>query len=494
MLVFQLYNSLTKKLETFETLEPGKVKLYNCGPTVYKRPHLGNMRRFLFADFLRRTLELAGYEVRDITNITDVGHLTQDELDTGEDKLERAAREEKVSPQAIAEAVTQQYFNDIAALNIQPAHKYPRATAHIPEMQEVIEQLINRGHAYVAADGVYFDVQSFPDYGKLSGNTLDTIKAGARVEVREEKKHPADFALWKMNDPTHLQQWDSPWGRGYPGWHIECSAMSMKYLGPQLDIHTGGEDNKFPHHENEIAQSEGATGLPFSRFWLHNGFLQLSGTKLAKREGEQLTIDSLVERGYSPLAFRLLAFGSHYRSPMDFSWEAMDAASENLKMFKQFIRRLSELSPPTSSAGRPAGGEVPASAGVGVGDVDEGVVNKFMTALADDLNTPEALAVVFDYVRESNKKLEGASLSPTEADAIWATLLKFDTVLGLLAILHDEIAAETIPDDIKKLAAEREQARQNKQFERSDELRLKIEALGYSVEDTPTGPRLVLAK
>lgn len=478
----QLYNSLTKAKEVFEPLEPGKVKLYNCGPTVYKRPHLGNMRRFLFADFLRRTLELFGYEVRDITNITDVGHLTQDELDEGADKLEQAAQEQKVTPQQIAERVTQQYLADIAALNIKPAHKYPRATAHIPEMQEIIKKLLENNHAYATNEGVYYDVQSFPRYGKLSGNTLDKVQAGARVAVRGEKKHPADFALWKINDPTHLQQWDSPWGRGYPGWHIECSAMSFAYLGPQLDIHTGGEDNKFPHHENEIAQSEGATGLPFSRFWLHNGFLQLQGEKLAKRAGEQLTIDSLTEHGASPLAFRYLVLGSHYRSPMDFSWKALAAAEEKMAAMRQLLRRLHEVSSPPSS------GDTSIAL---TGAADPATLDNFTAALADDLSTPEALAVFLKYIRDVNAALDRGASSPAELQTIWATLLTLDSVLGILAPLSTQIEAEAVPEDVAQLVAQREAARRDKRFELSDELRLKIEQAGYTVEDTPAGPRVV---
>ena len=295
MTALRFYNSLTKKVETFTALPAGRqaasgtVQMYNCGPTVYRRQHIGNMRRFLFADFLRRALEFSGLAVREVTNITDVGHLTQDDIDAGEDKLEAAAREAKISPQDIARQQTKLFFDDLAALTIQQAWKYPRASEHITEMQQLISQLIERGHAYVTTTGVYFDVRSFPAYGALSGNTLDAIESGSRVAVREEKKHPADFALWKINDPEHLQQWDSPWGRGYPGWHIECSAMSLAYLTSPIDIHTGGQDNRFPHHENEIAQSEGATGQPFVRFWMHNAFLNLKGAKLAKRGGKQIT-------------------------------------------------------------------------------------------------------------------------------------------------------------------------------------------------------------
>lgn len=462
MAEIQFYNSLTKQVEPFAPKDEGKVRIYNCGPTVYKRQHIGNMRRYLFADFLRRSLEFLGYEVRDITNITDVGHLTQDDIDAGEDKLERAARMEKISPQMIAEQQTKLFFEDLRALNIEPAHLYPRATAHVQDMIELIEALMKNGHAYQTSSGIYFDVTTFPEYGKLSGNTLEKIESGARIEIREEKKHPFDFALWKLNDPGHLQQWDSPWGKGYPGWHIECSAMSLRYLDSEIDIHTGGEDNRFPHHENEIAQSEGATGKPFVRLWMHNRHLHFGGVKMAKREGEQITLDTLREKGFSPLAFRLLVFGSHYRSPLEFSWESLAAAQKNLETVKQLVR--SHL--PSPQAGRGVGGEV--------------VLEKFSAALADDLNTPAALAVFMDYVHEVNKGMADEAL-----------LAQMDQVLGIIEPLQLEIESETIPDEIKQLAHQREEARKNKQFEEADRLRGEIEAKGYKLEDTNAGPRVI---
>ncbi|MDA1168848.1 MAG: cysteine--tRNA ligase, partial [bacterium] len=270
-----LYNSHSRKTEILTPISgTNTVTVYNCGPTVYKRQHIGNMRRFLHADFLKRTLELLAYKVNDITNITDVGHLTQDELDTGEDKLEKAAKTELRTPQDIAKEQTELFFSDIDSLNILRATAFPAASSHIAEMISLIKTLIEKKHAYVAPSGVYFDVSSFPSYGELSGNTVSSLDAGHRVDNKTDKKNPADFALW-MIDNSHLQLWDSPWGKGYPGWHIECSAMSMKYLGETIDIHTGGEDNRFPHHENEIAQSQGATGKQFVQLWMHNRHLLL---------------------------------------------------------------------------------------------------------------------------------------------------------------------------------------------------------------------------
>jgi len=471
----KLYNSLTRRLEPFVPKEPGKVRVYNCGPTVYKRQHLGNMRRFVFADVLRRTLELLGYEVRDITNITDVGHLTDDELDQGEDKLEKAAREEKLTPQAIADQQTALFKQDLAILNIEPAHKYPRAAEHINEMLALIQKLIERGHAYVTKTGVYFDITSFPAYGQLSGNSVAALNAGARIEVREDKKHPADFALWKF-DTAHLQKWDSPWGVGYPGWHIECSAMSQAYLGSDIDIHTGGEDNKFPHHENEIAQSEGATGERFVRVWLHNAHLQMAGKKLAKREGEQLTVDSLRDHGHSPLAFRLFALTAHYRHKLDFSWEALADAQKHLEAVKQLLRRLQAIPSPNE--------------GEGQGGVDNRAIEQFTTALANDLNTPEALAVFLNYLREANAALDATPTAGT-AGTILATLHQLDRVLGVIAPLEHELAeTNAIPTDVQQLVDDREAARDQKDFAASDTLRKRISDLGYRVEDTPDGPRV----
>lgn len=469
----RFYNSLTKQVEPFTSADPGKVRIYNCGPTVYKRQHIGNMRRFLFSDTLRRTLELFGYEVRDITNLTDVGHLTQDDLDAGEDKLEKEAREKETTPQAIAEEQTRLFHVDLQALNIEPAHLYPKATAHIEEMQALIAQLLERGHAYQTNTGVYFDITSFPAYGQLSGNTLEHIEAGSRIEIRTEKKHPADFALW-IFDTQQAQLWDSPWGRGYPGWHIECSAMSLKYLDSGIDIHTGGEDNKFPHHENEIAQSEGATGKPFVRLWMHNSHLLMKGAKLAKREGQQITLDTVRDEGFSPLAFRLLVLGSHYRTKMEFSWEALSAAAENLATVKQLVRRLKEMMINADT-------DAPA---------DQQTLDAFRAPLADDLNTPQALAAFLQYIKASNALLD-QSPTPQQLGTTQATLTAMDQVIGVIGPLEAEIEAETIPAGILELAQQREQARENKQFEKADELRIEIERKGYKLEDTPSGPRVL---
>lgn len=469
----RLYNSLNKKVESFVPQKPGKVLLYNCGPTVYKRQHLGNMRRFLFADFLRRSLEYAGLAVHEVTNITDVGHLTEDDIDAGEDKVEKAARQAHLTPPRLAEQQIALFQTDLKRLHIQPAHLYPRASEHILQMQTLITRLLEKKHAYQTKSGVYFDVSSFPAYGRLSGNSLEKIMSGHRIAVREEKKHPADFALWKSDD-THVQRWDSPWGVGYPGWHIECSAMSLAYLGPMLDIHTGGEDNRFPHHENEIAQSESANGQPLSRFWLHNAHLQVAGKKVSKRADEPpLTLDTLSDKGFSPLAFRLLVFSVHYRSKLDFSWEALTQAQKNLESFSILLRRL-----------RPA---FTASGKESTESPDQSTIHAFKAALGDDLNTPKALGVVMEYVRQAHKTLDA---NPAAITQIGVTLADMDKVLSIFTPLFEKLQGLTIPDSIALLVAEREQARQQGDYVRADVLRHQIEKQGYRIEDTPTEPRV----
>jgi cysteinyl-tRNA synthetase len=467
-----LYNSKTKDVQTLTPLSGTNiVTIYNCGPTVYKRQHIGNMRRFLAADFLKRTLELLGYEVHDITNITDVGHLTQDEIDEGEDKLEKEAKATSRTPQDIAKEQTELFFQDIDALNIQRSTQYPKASSHVAEMISLIETLLAKGHAYIAKSGVYYDVASFPAYGALSGNTVAALDAGHRIENKSDKKNPADFALWMIDD-THLQLWDSPWGKGYPGWHIECSAMSMKYLGESLDIHTGGEDNRFPHHENEIAQSEGATEKEFAQIWMHNRHLLLDGKKMAKREGEIITVDTLRERGYSPLAFRLLAFAHHYRTPIDFSWELLDEYQGHIKSIEQLLIRTSH---PLS---RPIGEEAIKA---------NNVLQEFTNALKDDLNTSQAFAIFLKTIRELNRNLDEHKNEIVIAPLVLA-LEKMDRVIGVFDMLTKK--AYEIPLTIIRLADEREQSKIAKNYTKADSLRAKIEEAGFSIQDTPEGPKI----
>ncbi len=477
-----LYNSQTRNIEEIIPISGNnEVTIYNCGPTVYKRQHIGNMRRFLNADFLKRTLELLSYSVKDITNITDVGHLTQDEIDEGEDKLEKEAREKQRTPQDIAREQEALFFQDIDALNIKHSSAYPRATEHVQDMISLIETLITNGHAYVVPSGIYFDVTSFPNYGKLSGNTLDALDAGHRVAVQTDKKHPADFALW-MLDTDHMQLWDSPWGKGYPGWHIECSAMSMKYLGETIDIHTGGEDNRFPHHENEIAQSEGATGKQFVKLWMHNRHLLLGGKKMAKREGESITLDTLKEKGYSPLALRMLVFGHHYRSPIDFSWELLDEYQGHVNSVKRLLARIPHPTHPPLEKGR-GSATLPLFKGE-----SEGVRVDFIRCLADDLNTPKAFAIFLKTIKEINGLLDSGD---TEQAAVqFSALCAMDSVLGIMEPLRAEQSEESIPESITSLVQEREEAKRSKDFAQADSLREAIKDAGYTIQDTPSGPNV----
>src|SRR6185369_5362975 len=327
-----LYNTLSKQKEEFTPLHAGKVGMYVCGPTVYSYIHIGNIRAYVFADTLRRLLEDAGYEVRMIKNITDVGHLTADDVaqgDTGEDKIEKKAKAEKKTPAEIADFYETYAFAAEKAMNIEPAHYTPRATAHVKQMIKLIEELIEKGHAYEKNGNVFFDVTTFKNYGKLSGNTLENLEVGARLEEHPDKKNPWDFALWLRAPKEHLMHWPSPWGEGYPGWHIECSAMSMEYLGDTFDIHTGGEDNIFPHHEAEIAQSESVTDKPFVRYFLHTRHMLVNGEKMSKSKGNFFTLEDLLEKGFTQMDFRMALLGSHYRSQMNFSWEAMEQAKKN---------------------------------------------------------------------------------------------------------------------------------------------------------------------
>ncbi|MEO6077812.1 MAG: cysteine--tRNA ligase [Candidatus Andersenbacteria bacterium] len=480
MHAISLYNSKSRRLEPLKPVSGSSVVfVYNCGPTVYKRQHIGNMRRFLNADFLKRTLELFEYDVKDITNITDVGHLTQDEIDEGEDKLEKEAKAQQKSPQDIAEYQTKLFFQDIDTLNIERSTQYPKATEHIEEMIDLIQILLDKKHAYITESGIYFDISTFPNYGKLSGNSITSIDAGHRVAVRSEKRNPEDFALW-MFDSSHVQLWDSPWGKGYPGWHIECSAMSMKYLGETIDIHTGGEDNRFPHHENEIAQSEGATGKQFVNIWMHNRHLMLSGKKMAKREGETITLDTLKEKNYSPMAFRMLVFAHHYRSPIDFSWELLDEFQGHVESAKRLLERLplnASSSEAVSEANRMLDNKI------------FGTVEEFKNALMDDLNTSLAFSVFLQTTKKINVLLDGGNTD--EAALRLTSLIAMNSVLGVLEPISQELELNsTIPQEIIDLSAQREQAKQQKDYAKADMLRDQIEQAGYTISDTPNGPKM----
>jgi cysteinyl-tRNA synthetase len=430
------------------------------------------MRAYLFVDTLSRALRFNGFDVRHVMNITDVGHMTSDE-DSGEDKVEKTARAEHKSPREVADFYIAQFKRDCARLNIELPQPplLCRATDHIPEMIALIEKILRNSLAYVTSSGVYFDVQKWRGpsrMGRLSRQSLDQQHASQRLEHSPDKKSPHDFALWVLNQPTHLMQWDSPWGRGYPGWHIECSAMSMKYLGETLDIHSGGLDHIPVHHENEVAQSEAATGLPFVRYFVHNAFLVgMEGAKISKSAGKFPVLEDLVDAGINPLAFRLMCFGAKYRSELAFSLDAVYAAERNVEYLLEFVRNLPE-------------GAVNAAEDVRwSGDY----ANHFHDALNNDLNTAQALASVLEMVAQAYRRGE---------QHVWNTLKRFDRVMGLKLEEHiGETRTAELPAEILQLRDERELARKARDFKRADALRRALEARGYQVRDSKTGPVLM---
>ncbi|MEI7749905.1 MAG: cysteine--tRNA ligase [Candidatus Moraniibacteriota bacterium] len=457
----RFHNTLTKQKEEFEPLHPGKVGMYVCGPTVYDFAHIGNLRAYVFSDTIRRLLEHDGYEVRLIKNITDVGHLTADDLaqgDSGEDKVERRANAEKKTPEEIARFYEDAFHADEESLDILPAQFFPRATAHIPHMIRMIETLIARGHAYEVNGNVFYDVTSFPEYGKLSGNTLDQLKTGARLEEHPDKHNPWDFALWLRAPKEHLMKWPSPWSEGYPGWHIECSAMSIEYLGDTIDIHTGGEDHIFPHHEAEIAQSEGATGKPFSRFFMHERHILVDGTKMSKSKGNFYTLADIVAKGFSPMDLRLLYLSAHYGSQMNFTWDSMNQARKNRETLGSLHARLSRN---THVRGE---------------DITPEYREKFLEALRDDLNTPLSLSVLLGFVKAVNTALDAGT--PFDARAALSFLDEAFELFGL------RFERTIISADVQTLIGRREEARKAKDFALADRLRDEIAALGVSVKDS----------
>lgn len=463
--MLSLHNTLSKKKEVFVPLDPPRVKLYTCGPTVYDYVHIGNLRAYVSADTLRRTLSLSGFDVRHVKNITDVGHLTADDVaqgDSGEDKITKKAKAEHKTPAEIVAFYTNYYHQTEQALNILPAHEEPHATAYVPQMIHFIEGLIEGGHAYTVNGNVFFDVTSFADYGQLSGNTLEHLKVGARLEEHPDKRHPWDFALWLKAPEGHLMRWDSPWGVGYPGWHIECSAMNLATLGATIDVHTGGEDNIFPHHEAEIAQSECGNQAPFARYWVHTRHLLVDGQKMSKSKGNFYRLEDVLERGYSAMDLRMLYLGAHYRSQMNFTWEALEQAKTNVQTLRQTYLRLNEYQ---------------ARGLFGPQTVTDDFSIHFNAAMDDDLNTPEALAIVLQFAKELNRLIDGSELADPAAD----TLPLFEHILTVFGL--DLSIKATIPEVVQTLARERELARADKNFAQSDALRDQIAALGYLVED-----------
>ncbi len=474
----KLYNTMSRKKEVFEPLNPPDVKLYTCGPTVYNYAHIGNLRTYVFEDLLRRVLEWNGYVVEHVMNITDVGHLTSD-ADDGEDKMLKGAQREHKTVWEIAEFYTQAFFEDLAKLNIEMPTIKPKATDHIQDMINQIKQLEKNGMTYVANGNVYFDTSKLSDYGKLAKLERQDLKAGARIEVDKNKKNPYDFVLWftKSKFEDQAMQWESPWGKGYPGWHIECSAMSQKYLGKQMDIHCGGIDHIPVHHTNEIAQSEGATGEKhWVKYWMHGNFLVLGkNEKMAKSANNFLRLQTLIDKGYSPLDYRYFCLQSHYRKELTFSWEGMDAAHNALT---NLYRKLSSYIPLYYE-----GMDFYNLAEEGKRDPLYNLYcNRFVDAINDDLNIPEALSVFWDALKHIN-----TTENKTSALRV-AIISEFDKILGLNILENGRRYLENIiPENIEKLILERDVARKEKNWQKSDELRAEIEKAGFIVKDGPKG-------
>jgi len=443
----RIYNTLTKRKEKFVPINSdGKtVGMYVCGPTVYWYQHIGNLRSYIFADVLKRTLEYFDYNVQHVMNVTDVGHLTSD-ADVGEDKIEKAAEKENKTAQEIANYYLKIFKDDSKKLNIIEPNIWCRATEHIKEQIELIKSIEEKGFTYKTSDGIYFDTSKLSDYGKLTGQKLEDLQAGKRVEMKE-KKNLTDFALWKFSEKPDVrqQEWNSPWGIGFPGWHVECSAMSMKYLGEQFDIHTGGIDHIPVHHTNEIAQSEASTGKIPAKYWMHGEFLIFKGKKVSKSEGGLYTISELEKKNFNPLSFRYLVLSAHYRSPLNFSLENLGNAQNSYNRLKNIIPDLEDD-----------------------GKINKQYLKEFENAIADDLDMPKAIAVLWKLLRDEN------------ADGKLKTIEKMDQVFGLDLLKKDEIK---IPEDVQKLINQRQKAREEKNWKEADKLREEIEGLGFVVKD-----------
>src|ERR1700676_5319228 len=455
----RLYNTFTRSKEELQPLQELVVRIYSCGPTVYRYVHVGNLRTFMLPDLLCRTLEYLGYQAEQVMNITDVGHLTDDTFDRGEDKMLVSARLENKSPEEIAAYYTSAFMDDAAKLNIRRADHFPHATHYIPQMIELIEKLIARGHAYEVGGTVYYDIATFPAYGKLSRNTIDKLLAGARGEVDPRKRHPGDFTLWKAAGEHRMQVWPSPWGEGFPGWHIECSAMSMSLLGDRFDIHTGGSDNVLPHHEAEVAQSEGITGHRVVGCWMHGGLLMLGGARMAKSAGNFFRISELEEQGIDPLAFRYLALQAKYRTTLNLSTESLAGAD---RVLRQLRRNVADWS-----------GHARAQTEDAATDDYEA---RFQAALADDPDLPAAMALIAELTHSDVSPGGKASL-----------LRSWDRVLGL--DLDRTPTEASLPAGASAMLEAREQARAAKDFATSDRLRSELAALGVAVTDTAEGQR-----
>jgi len=456
----RVFNTETRQKEELKPIEENKIRLYACGPTVYNYFHIGNARPFITFDTLRRYLEYRGYDVNFVQNFTDI-----------DDKMIQNAKAEGVTVKELAEKYIAEYFLDAKALNIKPATHHPKATEHIADIIALIEKLMAKGLAYEANGDVYYNTKAFKNYGKLSGQSIDDLESGARIEVNVEKKHPIDFALWKAQKEGE-PAWESPWGMGRPGWHIECSAMSMKYLGETIDIHGGGQDLVFPHHENEVAQSEGATGHEFCHYWMHNGYINIDNKKMSKSLGNFFTVRDVLKK-YDGIVVRFFMLSAHYRNPINFSDGLLEQAKAALERIKNFKENLSFIIETDK--------EVP---DIGMAELNDATSAKFNDAMDDDLNTADAIGVIFEYIKTVNVKFENGG-NASEAKAALALL---DKLLGVLGLIVD--GADEIPQEILTLVEERKTARAEKNWVRADEIRDALANAGYEVKDTPDGAKI----
>jgi cysteinyl-tRNA synthetase len=470
----KVYNTLTRTKEIFTPIHEGRVGMYVCGPTVYGHSHLGHAKSYVSFDVIVRYLRHLGYAVQYVQNITDVGHLS-DDADEGEDKIEKQSRIDRIHPMQIAEMYTRSYDEDMNALGVLPPDIAPRATGHITEQIAIIQRLADKGYAYEANGSVYFDVARFVGYGKLSGRTVEELSAGSRVEIKSEKHHPADFALWKKAEPGHIMRWPSPWGEGFPGWHIECSAMSMKYLGDSFDIHGGGLENQFPHHECEIAQSEGATGKPFVKYWLHNNMVTVDGRKMGKSLGNFLTLKDAFAR-WRPQVVRFFVLQSHYRSTLDFSNEAVEGAAKGFEKLTNTVRNLRDSKRTSGSGGIPV-----------VADLAR-YREEFLAAMDDDFNTPQAIAVLFDLAHEINQAL-GRGLPLTSESLEHVDQFYRDYAGQVLGIMFEGASsAGAVEGELMELLiALRNDVRSQKLWPLSDKIRNGLAKLGIVLEDRKEG-------
>ncbi len=458
--MLKLYNTLTREKEEFKPIEENIVKIYTCGPTVYNYAHIGNMRAYIFMDNLRKILRYNGYELLHVMNITDVGHLTSD-ADEGEDKMAKSAREQHKSVQEIAEKYTQAFFQDINKLGIEKPEYVVKATDHIHEMEEYVKKIVENGYGYETSKGVYFDTSKLPSYGELSRIDLKNQKSGARIEVDPEKRNPLDFAIWIKAPEEHIMKWDSKWGLSYPGWHIECSAMSQKYLGEVFDIHTGGVDHIPIHHENEIAQSKGATGKNPAHIWMHVEFLLINGGKMSKSLHNVYTLEDLEKNGIEPLTYRYFTYSSHYRNKLNFTWDGIKSAQVALNRLRELTRKHKDVNYLVEKQKL------------------EDYEQRFQTAINDDINMPVALSIVWEVAKEKEK-----------SNDYYLLLKKFDEILSIQ--IDKEVVAdeESYSEEILSILEERKVARENKDFKKSDELRDQLKEMGYLVIDSKEGQKL----